>query len=61
MMLYEKGHFQLFDPISKFISAFKDLKVYNSKEESEFELVDLKREVSIRDLLTHTSGLTYHF
>jgi len=61
MMLYEKGHFQLFDPISKFIPAFKDLKVYNSKEKSEFELVDIKREVSIRDLLTHTSGLTYHF
>lgn len=61
MMLYEKGHFQLFDPVSKFIPAFKDLKVYTSGGESGFELVDLKREVTIRDLLTHTSGLTYHF
>ncbi len=60
MILYEKGHFQLFDPVSKFIPTFKGLKVYESKGESSFELVDLKREITIRDLLIHTSGLTYH-
>ena len=61
MMLYEKGHFQLFDPVSKFIPAFRDLKVYAGGGESGVDLVDLEREVTVRDLLTHTSGLTYHF
>jgi len=61
MMLYEKGYFQLFDPVSKFIPAFKDLKVYAGEGESGVKLVDLEREVTVRDLLIHTSGLTYHF
>ena len=61
MMLYEKGYFQLFDPVSRFIPAFKDVKVCAGEGESGVELVDLEREVTVRDLLTHTSGLTYHF
>jgi len=61
MMLYETGQFQLFDPVSKYIPAFKDLKVYQRTGDSSYELADLNREVTIRDLLTHTSGLTYPF
>ena len=61
MMLYEKGHLQLFHPVSEFIPAFEDLKVYTGEGEAGVELVDLEREVTIRDLLIHTSGLTYHF
>jgi CubicO group peptidase (beta-lactamase class C family) len=61
MTLYEKGRFQLFDPVAKFIPAFQDLKVYADKEGADVELVDLQRPVTVRDLLTHTSGLTYHF
>ena len=61
MMLYEMGHFQLYDPVSKFIPAFEDLKVYGGGEGTGVKLADLEREVTIRDLLTHTSGLTYHF
>jgi CubicO group peptidase (beta-lactamase class C family) len=61
MMLYEQGHFQLFDPVSKFIPAFNELKVYEGGEGSDIKLVDLQRPVTVRDLLTHTSGLTYHF
>ena len=61
MMLYEKGHFQLAHPVSKFIPAFKDLNVYAGGGASDPILVDPEREVTIRDLLTHTSGLTYHF
>jgi len=56
MMLYEQGCFQLFDPVSKFIPAFDDLKVFEGGK-----LIDLVRPVTIQDLLTHTSGLTYHF
>ncbi len=61
MMLYEQGHFQLFDPVLKFIPAFNDLKVYAGGTRSDIKLVDLERPVTVRDLLTHTSGLTYHF
>ena len=61
MMLYEQGRFQLFDPVSKFIPAFNDLKVYEGGAGSDIKLVDLQRPVTVRDLLTHTSGLTYHF
>jgi len=60
MMLYEKGNFQLFDPVSKFIPAFQDLKVYAGKGKSGVKLADPEREVTIRDLLIHTSGFTYH-
>ena len=61
MALYEEGRFQLFDPVSKFIPAFRDLKVYAGEGESGVEGVDLEREVTVRDLLIHTSGLSYHF
>ena len=61
MMLYEEGHFQLNDPLSKFIPAFKDVKVLGKSSGADIELVDLEREITIRDLMTHTSGLTYDF
>lgn len=56
MRLYEQGHFQLMDPVSNFISGFKNLKVH-----TDGGLVDLDEPINIRHLLTHTSGLTYHF
>jgi len=49
MMLHEKGHFQLFHPVSAFIPAFKDLRVYAGEGESGAELVDLEREVATRE------------
>lgn len=61
MTLYEKGYFQLFDPVSRFIPAFDDLKAYAGEDASGIRLVDLERPVTVRDLLIHTSGLTYHF
>lgn len=61
MILYEEGLFQLNDPVSKFIPAFKDVKVLGSVASGTPELVDLEREITIRDLMTHTSGLTYAF
>jgi len=61
MTLYEHGQFQLFDPVSKFIPSFDGLKVYTDVGNSETRLADLQRPVTVRDLLTHTSGLTYHF
>jgi CubicO group peptidase (beta-lactamase class C family) len=61
MTLYEQGRFQMFEPVSEYIPAFADLRVYAGREGAEVVLADLEREVTIRDLLTHTSGLTYHF
>ena len=61
MMLYEEGHFQLDDPVAKFIPEFKDLKVFSSKDQNGIQLVDQKKQITIRDLLTHTSGLTYGY
>ena len=56
MMLYEEGHFQLTTPVSEFVPAFKDMKVYT---EDGSAIVDADREVTIKHLLTHTAGLIY--
>lgn len=59
MMLREEGELALDDPVSKFIPACKDLRVFIRETETGIELADLEREMTIRDLLTHTSGLVY--
>ena len=51
MMLCEEGRFQLNDPVSKYIPEFKDRKVLVEVSETEVELVDAEREMTIRDLL----------
>jgi CubicO group peptidase (beta-lactamase class C family) len=66
MMLYEEGRFLLDDPVSTFLPEFKDLEVGveevdETTGESVLKTVPAIREVSIRDLLRHTSGLTYGF
>src|SRR5690349_11576300 len=61
MMLWEEGRFQLDDPISKFIPEFKNPQVLKSYDDQtgKWTGVPAKREITIRDLLTHTSGLGY--
>ena len=56
MMLYEEGHFQLTTPISEFVPYFKNMKVYTEDGRA---IVDAEREVTIKHLLTHTTGLIY--
>ncbi len=61
MMLWEEGKFSLEDPVSKFIPSFANEKVlasFNPKDTS-YTTVPAKRAVTIRDLLTHTSGIGY--
>ncbi len=61
MMLFEEGKFLLDDPISKYIPSFAHpgvLDQFNEKDSS-YTTVPAKREITIRDLLTHTSGLDY--
>jgi CubicO group peptidase (beta-lactamase class C family) len=61
MILYEEGKLLLDDPISKYIPEFKNPKVLDkfNAQDSTYSTVPAKREVSIRDLLTHTSGIGY--
>ena len=55
MMLYEEGHFQLNDPLYKYIPEYKDIKVHVGNGKTE----PAKNPVRIVDLLRHTSGIGY--
>jgi CubicO group peptidase (beta-lactamase class C family) len=61
MMLYEEGRFQLDDPITRFLPAFKDMRVFTGGNRGRYDSVPAIRDITFRDLLTHTSGLTYGF
>jgi CubicO group peptidase (beta-lactamase class C family) len=61
MMLYEEGKFLLDDPVSKFIPEFKNAVVldkYNAADTT-YTTVPAKREITIRNLLSQTSGIGY--
>src|SRR3954468_14753202 len=58
MQLLEDGHFLLNDPVAKFIPEFAATKV-GVENNGKIELVPVKRQMTIQDLLRHTSGLTY--
>ncbi|MCX6143179.1 MAG: serine hydrolase [Ignavibacteriales bacterium] len=61
MMLYEEGKFLLEDPVSKYIPEFKNPKVIDKFNDADttYTTLKAKREITIRDLLTHTSGIGY--
>jgi CubicO group peptidase (beta-lactamase class C family) len=61
MMLYERGAFELKDPISRFIPSFADVKVYKSGSAVNPVTGPATEPVRVWHLLTHTSGLTYGF
>ena len=59
MMLYERGEFQLDDPVSKYLPEFGETPVWRGAEIEEVE--PQKSPMLVRHLMTHTSGLTYGF
>lgn len=61
MMLWEEGKFQLDDPISKYIPEFKNPQVLKSFTYSDttYATEPAKSEITIRHLITHTSGIGY--
>jgi CubicO group peptidase (beta-lactamase class C family) len=61
MMLYEEGAFELKDPVSRFVPAFEDMRVYRAGSALDPVTEPASEPVRIWHLLTHTSGLTYGF
>lgn len=58
MQLYERGLFQLDDAVSKYIPSWESLRVYEGGVYPHFQTVPCQRPMTVRDLLTHQSGLT---
>src|ERR1700760_2611530 len=61
MILYEEGRLALTDPVSEFIPAFKDVRVYDGGSDQKQVTVPAAEPVRVWHLLTHTAGLTYGF
>jgi len=61
MMLYEEGRFQLDDPISRYLPMFKSMRVFAGGSAANYDTVPAKSEITFKQLLTHTSGLSYGF
>ncbi|NJK95164.1 MAG: beta-lactamase family protein [Bacteroidales bacterium] len=57
MILYEDGFFQLDDPVAKYIPEFRNLKVFSYKDKNGIHVEEQHAPMTIRNLLTHTSGL----
>ncbi|RMJ05438.1 Esterase EstB [Marinobacter litoralis] len=61
MQLYEQGKFLLNDPVHKYIPSWRKMRVYKGGSYPDFETEPAAKAMTIRDLMTHTSGLTYGF
>jgi len=62
MILWERGGFKLDDPVSIYLPEFEGLTVYSGiNDKGELQGIPANREMTVRDLMRHTSGLTYQF
>ena len=61
MTLYEEGLFQLDDPVSRFLPELAGLRVWEDGTPTSYRTTVAEREITVRDLLTHTAGFTYGF
>ncbi len=61
MMLWEEGKFRLDDPISKYIPEFTEAQILDTFNETDstYTTTPAKDQITIRDLITHTSGIGY--
>lgn len=61
MMLYEEGCFHLDDPVAHYLPEFKDTPVWMGGSAGLDDVVPQRQPMTVRHLMTHTSGLTYGF
>jgi CubicO group peptidase (beta-lactamase class C family) len=61
LVLFEEGRFNLDDPVTKYLPELKGMKVMTGGTAEAPQLEPLKRPITIKHLLTHTSGLIYDF
>jgi CubicO group peptidase (beta-lactamase class C family) len=61
MALVEQGRLRLDDPVERTLPELANLRVYASGGLSDMQTVPAERSITIADLLTHRSGITYHF
>ena len=61
LILYEQGKYDLDDPLENYLPEFKNVRVLKSYDDKsgEIELVEIKNPITIKQLFTHTSGLSY--
>ncbi|MBU6316336.1 MAG: beta-lactamase family protein [Acidobacteria bacterium] len=59
MQLFERGMFQLDEPVARFYPEWRKHRVYVSGEGDDMVTEPARRPISFRDLLSHTAGLTY--
>ena len=59
MLLQEQGQLLITDPVGKFLPEFLKTTVAVPKKDGKYEIVDARRPITIRDLLTHTAGISY--
>jgi len=61
MMLAERGKLRLDDPVEKYLPELANLRVYVSGDLDHMVTEPVRRPMTIANLLTHSSGITYHF
>ena len=61
MMLFEEGKFLMTDPISRYFPEFSEMQVYAGEEEGKMKTEAASSPITIQQLATHTSGLSYSF
>ena len=63
MQLWERGHFQLDDPIADYIPAFRNMKVLKTDKDAtghpRHRFVPARRQITVRDVFRHTTGIAY--
>ncbi len=61
MMLAERGKIMLQDPVTKYLPQFADIRVFEKGTPREYTTREPERMITVHDLMTHQSGLTYDF